>query len=86
MSFLQANGGNIVIKDKFGKEVSMHSIGKAYGDYKELYYFYLDHKDMVGKEELRERLEYIKKNGVKQRTEVETICWILGENLVGERE
>ena len=36
--------------------------------------------------EMRERIEYIKKHGVKQRTEIETLCWILGESIVGEKE
>ena len=75
-----------MIKDKYGKEVNMYNIGRAYGEFKELYFFYLDHKDMIGKKEMRERIEYIKKHGVRQRTEIETICWILGENIIGEKE
>ena len=81
MSLKIVNGGNIqVIKDKFGNEVSMKNMWGAYGDFKELLEFYNDHKKLVGLEELRERKEYILKHGVNQRTELETIDWILGED------
>jgi len=75
-----------VIKDRYGNEVSMSNISKAYGDYKNLYNFYLEHKNIKSASEMRERIEYIKKRGIKQRTEIETLCWILGENLIGEKE
>lgn len=64
----------------------MYSISKAYGQFKDLYEFYLDHKNIVGVDEMRSRIEYIKKYGVKQRTEIETLCWILGEDIVGKKE
>ena len=71
------------IINKFGNEISMRSIGRAYGDFKDLYEFYESQKDMkVSAQEMRDRVKYILKHGVKQRTEIETICWILGEDLV----
>ena len=75
-----------MIKDKYGNEVCMSNISRAYGDFKNLYNFYLEHKDIVSASEMRERIEYIKKHGVKQRSEIETLCWILGESIIGEKE
>lgn len=75
-----------MIEDRFGNEVSMRNIGRAYGEFKELLEFYHDHKGTAGEKELRERRDYIIKHGVKQRTEIETINWILGEDIVGNKE
>lgn len=80
-----ASGGNIQMKiiNKFGNEVSMRNIRGAYGDFKDLYEFYESQKNVkVSAQEMRNRVAYILKHGVKQRTEIETICWILGEDLV----
>lgn len=79
------SGGNIQMKiiNKFGNEVSMRNIRGAYGDFKDLYEFYESQKNVkVSAQEMRNRVAYILKHGVKQRTEIETICWILGEDLV----
>lgn len=71
------------IINKFGNEVSMRNIRGAYGDFKDLYEFYESQKNVkVSAQEMRNRVAYILKHGVKQRTEIETICWILGEDLV----
>ena len=75
------------IKNKYGKEVSMRNMYSAYADFKDLYEFYESQKNIqVSADEMRERVEYILKRGVRQRTEIETICWILGEDLVGKEE
>lgn len=82
---MTASGGIIQMRiiNKFGNEVSMRNIRGAYGDFKDLYEFYLSQKEMkVSCQEMRDRVAYILKHGVKQRTEIETICWILGEDLV----
>lgn len=65
------------IKDKNGHEINMYNMYGAYSDFKKLYEFYQEHKDMIGKKELEERRKYILKHGLKQRTEIETIDWIL---------
>lgn len=80
-----ASGGSIQMKiiNKFGNEVSMRNIRGAYGDFKDLFEFYESQKNVkVSAQEMRNRVAYILKHGVKQRTEIETICWILGEDLV----
>lgn len=75
------------IKDKYGKEITMYNMYGAYADFKKLYEFYESQKNLkVSADEMRERVKYILKRGVNQRTEIETICWILGEDLVGKEE
>lgn len=64
---------------------SLRPLYQIYRNYKELVKFYNEHKDIKSEEEIRERKEYILKNGIKGRNEVETLCWILGENLIGEK-
>lgn len=88
MNLKLVNGGDIQMKitNKFGKEVNMYKMYDAYDDFKRLYQYYEENKSLVSASEMRERIEYIKKNGVKQRTEIETLCWILGENIIGEKE
>ncbi len=71
------------IRDNFGKEINMYNMYGAYHDFKKLYEFYQKHKNMnITPDEMRDRVAYILKRGTKQRTEIETICWILGEDLV----
>ena len=64
---------------------SLRPLYQIYRNYKELVKFYNEHKDIKSEKEIRERKEYILKNGIKGRNEVETLCWILGENLIGEK-
>ena len=64
---------------------SLKPLYQIYTNYKELVSFYNDHQNIKGETVIRERIDYIMKNGIKGRTEVETLCWILGENLLGEK-
>jgi len=52
--------------------------------YEYLYKFWENQKNSryVSNEELRDRLNYLLKNKIKQRDEISTICWILGEKDV----
>ena len=62
------------------KDVNIYCLYELYKDYKFLYEFWkkFQNKRVVSDDELRERMEYILKNKVKQRDEISTICWILG--------
>ena len=52
----------------------------CYSQYKMLYDYYQGNKSMRSKEEIQERIEYLKKNPkINQRTELETLLWILNE-------
>lgn len=63
---------------------------KAYKDYAYLYKFLeeyrKEHKYAVSEEEMRNRIRYILKNKIKQRDEISTLCWILGEEDVREKD
>lgn len=89
MIFMVVNGRGtqVKIKDKFGNEISMKNMWGAYGDYKDLFEFYQSQKNLkITAQEMRDRVEYILKHGCNQRTEIETLCWILGEDLVGNKK
>ncbi len=51
----------------------------SYHHHKQLFNFYKDHKNIKGEKEINERIEYIKKHNIKQRTELETLLWVIGE-------
>lgn len=52
----------------------------CYSQYKMLYDYYQGNKSMRSKEEIQERIEYLKKNPkINQRTELETLLWLLNE-------
>lgn len=72
------------MKDTY-KINSLKPLYQVYANYKDLVSFYNDHQNIKGEAVIRERIDYIMKNGVKGRTEIETLCWILGENLLGEK-
>lgn len=69
----------MILRTKFNTPITMNQMSSAYACYKQLYGFYMDHQKMVGETELRSRLKHILKYKPRQRTEVETILWILGE-------
>ena len=53
---------------------------RCYAQYKMLYDYYQDNKTMRSKEEIKERIEYLKKNPkIIQRNELECLMWVLKE-------
>ena len=58
---------------------NLYDLYASYRHHKQLFEFYEEHKNMRGKQEIKDRIDYIKKNKVKQRNEVETLLWIIGE-------
>jgi hypothetical protein len=52
----------------------------CYAQYKMLFDYYQDNRTIRSKEEIKERIEYLKKNPkINQRTELECLLWLLGE-------
>ncbi len=52
----------------------------CYSQYKMLYDYYQGNKSMRSKEEIQERIEYLKKNPkINQRNELESLMWVLNE-------
>lgn len=60
---------------------------RAYKDYMYLYKFLQENREQraVSDDEIRDRLNYLLHNKVKQRDEISTLCWILGEEDERER-
>ena len=66
--------------------INPKALYRYYLSYKYLYDFWeetrrkeAENRRVVTDEEMRSRIQYILKNKVRQRDEIETLCWILGE-------
>ena len=65
---------------------------KAYKDYMYLYKYLVNSREKekeeyhISKSEMRNRINYILKNKIRQRDEISTLCWILGEEDVREKD
>lgn len=59
---------------------NMYALYEVYSQYKLLYNFYQKYKSIKNEDDIRERIEYLKKNPkITQRTELETLLWIMNE-------
>lgn len=59
---------------------NMYALYEVYNQYKLLYAFYQKYKSIRNEEDIRERIEYLKKNPkCKQRDEINTLLWLLNE-------
>lgn len=67
---------NTEIKD------NLYDLYSVYQQYKALFNYYQQNKSMKTREEISERIEYIKKNKIKQKNELETLLWVL--NIDGD--
>lgn len=67
---------NTEIKD------NLYDLYSVYQQYKALFNYYQQNKSMKTREEMSERIEYIKKNKIKQKNELETLLWVL--NIDGD--
>jgi len=58
-----------------------NALYRYYKCYKYLYDFWVENRGrrVVTEQEMRDRIQYILKNKIKQRDEISTLCWILGE-------
>lgn len=61
---------------------NLYDLYSVYSQYKLLFAFYNQNKSMRTREEISERIEYIKKNKIKQKNELETLLWVL--NIDGD--
>ncbi len=51
-----------------------------YRQHRKLFNYYQENKTMRSKEDVQNRIEYLKKNPkINQRTELETLLWLLNE-------
>lgn len=59
---------------------NMYDLWNMVNQYKALYNFYQSFKNMKNADDIRERIEYLKKNpGCKQRDELSTLLWVIDE-------
>ncbi len=58
---------------------NLYPLYDAYNQYKLLFEFYRSFQGMTSVEQIKERIEYLTKNKVKQRNELETLLWVIGK-------
>lgn len=59
---------------------NMYALYEMYNQYKLLYNFYQKYKSIKNEEDIKERIEYLKKNPkCNQRSEIECLLWVIGE-------
>lgn len=51
-----------------------------YRQHTRLFDFWKTHKNIKSEEEILNRIEYISKNKIKQKNEIETLIWVLGNH------
>jgi len=61
------------------KEPNLYCLYELYRNYKLLYEFHQKFRNIKNEDDIRNRIEYIKKNKVKQRNELETLLWVINE-------
>lgn len=74
--------GSDYMNDKI--QDNLKPLYSCYAQYKMLFEFYMQNKKVRSKEEVEERIEYLKKNKINQRTELETLLWFI--NGVSDEE
>lgn len=65
---------------------NLYDLYSAISQYKLLHEYWVQHKNLRSEEEIRERIKYIGKHKVKQKSEIETLMWVLGETIIDEFE
>ena len=59
---------------------NMYALYDVYNQYKLLYNFYQKYKSIKNEEDIRERIEYLRKNTkCSMRDEVSNLLWVIGE-------
>lgn len=56
---------------------SLRPLYDCYAQYKMLFEYYQNNRNRRSIEEVKERIEYLKKNNCKERTELETLLWFV---------
>lgn len=59
---------------------NLYDLYASYHQHRRLFEFYQKFKNIKNEDDIRERLEYLKKNPqCKQKTEIDTLLWLLNE-------
>lgn len=63
-----------------GIKDNLHDLYASYGQHKQLFEFWKKYQHIKSEEDIRARIEYLKKNPkINQRTELETLLWLICE-------
>lgn len=74
------------MEKKLTIEPSLGSVYWVIKSYKELVNFYEQYKNIRSEEEIRDRIKYVLKHKLKQKNEIDTLKWVLGENWLEDEE
>jgi len=58
---------------------NLYDLYASYNQHKELFNFWKKYKKIKNEDEIRERIEYLRKNKIKQRDELSALLWVLNE-------
>lgn len=59
---------------------NLYDMWNLVNQHKKLFEFWKKYQNIKNEDDIRNRLEYLKKNPeIKQRTEIETLLWLLNE-------
>lgn len=59
---------------------NLYDLYASYRQHKELFEFWKKYRNIKNEDDIRERIEYLKKNPkCKMRTEFETLLWLMNE-------
>ena len=58
---------------------NLYDLYASYNQHKKLFEFWQAFQGMKNVNEIKERIQYIKKYKVKQRNELETLLWVINE-------
>jgi hypothetical protein len=78
----------MTLNEMKNKDIDLGCLYRMYHNYRYLYSFWqkFQNKRVISDQDIRDRIQYILKNNVKQRDEISTLCWILGEEDVRKKE
>lgn len=74
------------MEKKLTIEPSLGSVYWIIKSYKELVNFYEQYKNIRSEEEIRDRIKYVLKHKLKQKNEIDTLKWVLGENWLEDEK
>jgi len=68
------------MKDKNIIRDNLYDLYDSYNQHKLLFEFWKQNHTIKTKKEMKDRIDYIIKNKIKQRNEIETLLWVIGED------
>ena len=78
----------MTLREMEEKDIDIGCLYRMYHNYKYLYEYWQKNRNSKIRttQEIRDRMKYILENNGRQRDEISTLCWILGEEDVRTRK